>query len=139
MLFPFAIRGGHAASPNIEQILHPIFIPLVLLSKRNLQYLAFLLPLRHEGTTAILGNKLIFVDLLGSSLKLIIFTECANVWLLTIRQTGPTKLAQSEDTIWSEMMQLYLKSLQAVAKKPCGREAKTAGKEVMKHDDISSL
>jgi hypothetical protein len=97
------------------------------------------LPLRHEGTAAILGNKLVFADLLGSSLKLIIFTECANVWLLTIRQTGPTKLAQSEDTIWSEMMQLYLKSLQAVAKKPCGREAKTAGKEVMKHDDISSL
>jgi hypothetical protein len=106
VLFPFAIRGGHAAGPDIEPILHPVFIPLVLLDKRNLQSLTFLLPLRHEGTVAILGNKLVFADLLGSSLKLIIFTECANVRLRTIRRTGPTKLAQSEDTIWSEMMQL---------------------------------
>ena len=108
-VFSFAIRRAHATGPDIEPILHPVFIPLILLGKRNLQSIAFLLPLRHEGTAAILGNKLVFTDLLGLSLKLITFTECANVRFCTIRQIGPTKLAQSKDTIWSEVMKLYLK------------------------------
>jgi hypothetical protein len=79
MLFPFAIRGGHAAGPDIEPILHLVFIPVILLGKRNLQSLAFLLPLRHEGTTPILGHKLVFTDFLGLSLELIILTDRANV------------------------------------------------------------
>jgi hypothetical protein len=90
--------------PDIELILYSVLTPLIILGKRNLQSLALMLPLRHEGTTTILSHKLVFANSLGLSLELIVLTERTNVQLRTIRQTGSTKLAQSKNVIRSEMM-----------------------------------
>ena len=97
MFFCFAIHRGHSTGPDVELILHLVFVPLILLGKRNLHSLALLLPLRHEGTTTILGNELVFAHLLGLSLKLIVLTKCANMRLRTIRQASLAKLIQKEE------------------------------------------
>jgi hypothetical protein len=85
MFLSITIHGGHGTGPNIEPILHPIFTPLILLGKRNLQSLTLLLPLRHKGATAKLSYELVFADFLRLSLKFITLIESVNVRLHTIR------------------------------------------------------
>ena len=138
-VFPFSIHRGHAAGPNIESILHPVFVPLVLLSKRNFQLLPFLIPLGHESAAPILGYQLAFAHPLRLVLKLIVLAESTNIGIHARRQAGPTELTQSDDTVGGKMMQLYLKSFKDMVEKPCRREVKTASKDVTEHDDVSSL
>ena len=116
VFFPFAIRRGHAASTNIEPILHLVFIPLVLLSKRNFQLLPFLIPFGHERAAPILSYQLAFTNPFRLALELIVLAESTNVGLHTIRQADPAKLTQSNNTIGSKMMQLYLERFQDLAK-----------------------
>ena len=93
-VFPFAIRRGHAAGPDIEPILHPVFTPLILLSKRNFQLLPFLIPLGHESVAPILSYQLALANLFRLALELVVLTESTNVRLRAIRQARPAKLAQ---------------------------------------------
>ena len=110
-VFSFTIRRGHATSPNIELVLHTVFVPLVLLSKRNFQLLPLLIPLGHESVAPILSYQLAFANPFRLALELIVLVESTNIRLRTIRQAGPAELTQSNNTIGSKMMQLYLERI----------------------------
>lgn len=89
-------------------MLHPSTIPLVLLAPGNLKALTFLEPLRHERTAPILRDELhpIHLDLLRLLLQLIVCTEHIYVGIDTIRLTRPAELAQSQEPIRSQVMNL---------------------------------
>jgi hypothetical protein len=74
-LLPIIMGRSNAEGLHIKPIAHPILIPLILLTIRDLQPRILLLPLPHEGTTVILSYKLIFTHLLRLALKLVVFTE----------------------------------------------------------------
>lgn len=136
---PIVARGSQATSPHVEPILHPVFSPLVLLGRRNLQSFPFLLPLRHEGIAAVLSYELVFADPLRLTLKLIILAKRTNVQLRTIRKTSPAKFAKGKNTVRSKVVELHLKSFEDFTKKPRHGEAKAASKEILENHSFSSL
>ena len=108
MCFSFAICRSHVIGPDIEPILHLVFISLILLSKRNFQLLPFLIPLGHESATPILIYQLAFANPFRLALELVVLAQSTKVWLYAIRQAGPGELTKGNDTIGGKMVKLYL-------------------------------
>jgi hypothetical protein len=67
-----------------------------------------------------------FANLFRLMLEFVILAKGTNVGLCSIRQTRPIELAQSNNTVGDELMQLYLNRFQYMAKETDNREAKAA-------------
>jgi hypothetical protein len=120
-LLPILKSRSNAKGLHIKPIVHPILIPLILLTRRDLQPRIPLLPLRHERTTAILRYKLIFTHLLRLALKLIVFAESVQIRLSAIGLASPANLTQSKQAIRSKLVNLHIELLQHLMKKSNGR------------------
>jgi hypothetical protein len=98
-----------------------------------------LVPLGHKSIAPILCYQLAFAHPLRLSLELIVLTKDTNVGLCSIRQARLAELTQSNYTIGSKMVQLYLKCFQNLAKETSSGEAKAAKKKIPEDYNISSL
>ena len=113
--------SGDTEGLDIKPIFHPVFIPLVLLTPRDLQSGFPLLPLRHKSVAAILSYELIFTHLLRLTLKFIVCAESIQIWRSAVGLVGPAKLTHSEEAIQGQMMNLKVKLLKHLAKELDGR------------------
>jgi hypothetical protein len=127
---------SNAKGLHIKPIAHPILIPLILLTIRDLQPRIPLLPLRQECTTAILSYKLIFTHLLRLALKLIVFVASVQIRLSAVGLTSLAKLTQSKEAIRSKLVNLHIKLLQHFTKKPNRGKAKAVGKVILEDNSI---
>ena len=113
--------GGDAKGLDIKPIFHPVFIPFVLLTPRDLQSGFPLLPLRHKSAATVLSYELIFTHLLRLTLKFIVCAESIQIWRSAVGLVGPAKLTQSEEAIQGQMMNLKVKLLKHLVKELDGR------------------
>jgi hypothetical protein len=90
--------------------------------------------LSGEGTLG--PHKL---NLLILVVQLVVLSEDICSTMAPIRSSSPDKLIDLDDSIWRQLMQLYLELMQDVHKYWMWRHAKPSSKEILKHDSFICL
>ena len=114
-------HSGDAEGLDIKPIFHLVFIPLVLLTPRDLQSGFPLLPFHHKSAATVLSYEPIFTHLLWLTLKFIVCAESIQIRCSAVGLVGPAKLTHSEEAIQGQMMNLKVKLLKHLAKELDGR------------------